>query len=53
MEETLDELGRRLGPQQIKARMKNRISQKPYHSGLVAVAIGVPSGPFLSRDSRR
>lgn len=51
--ETLDELGRRLSPHEINARMKQRISHKPYRSGLVAMGVGVLSGLFLARESRR
>ena len=53
MSETLDELSRRLSPQQINARMKERIRQKPYRSGLVAMSVGLLGGLFLGRESRR
>ena len=53
MSETLDELGRRLSPQQINARMKERIRQKPYRSGLVVMGVGLLGGLFLGRESRR
>lgn len=53
MGEKLDELGRRLSPRQINDRMKQRISSRPYRSGLVAMGLGVLSGLFLARDSHR
>ena len=52
MGDTIDELSRRLSPRQINNRMKQRISRKPYRSGLVAMGLGVLSGLFLARDSR-
>lgn len=53
MGEELEELGRRLSPQQINARMKQRISRKPYRSGLLAMGLGVLSGMLFARESRR
>lgn len=53
MGETLDALGRRLSPREINARMKQRISHKPYRSGLLAMGLGLLSGLFVARDSRR
>lgn len=38
---------------EINARMKQRISRKPYRSGLLAMGLGVPSGLFRARYSRR
>ena len=49
----IEELGRRLSPQQINARMKQRISRKPYRSGLLAMGLGVLSGVLFARESRR
>jgi hypothetical protein len=53
MNDTLDELGYRLSPGQIKARMTQRIQERPYRSGLVAVVAGAVSGFFLTRAARR
>jgi ElaB/YqjD/DUF883 family membrane-anchored ribosome-binding protein len=51
--ETLDELGYRLSPGHIKTRVEHRIQENPYRAGLVAIAAGLVSGLFFSRDSRR
>jgi hypothetical protein len=53
MTNTLDELGHRLSPREINARQKHRIREKPYRSGLMAMAAGLASGLFLTRASRR
>lgn len=53
MGESLDELGRRLSPRQISARMKVRISAHPYRAGLMAAAAGLVSGLALRWKSIR
>ena len=53
MTDTLGQLGRRLKPGHINARLKHRIEEKPYHSGLLAMVAGVLSGLFLTRAARR
>lgn len=53
MSDTLDELGHRLSPSHINAQVKQRIQQKPYKSGLVAMTAGLISGFFITRASRR
>lgn len=50
--DTLEELGQRLSPAQFHAQVKHRIREKPYRSGLVAMAAGVLSGLVLTRPSR-
>lgn len=49
MGQTLDELGRRLSPSHIKMEVSNRISAKPYHFGLGAMAAGLLTGLLLGR----
>jgi Putative Actinobacterial Holin-X, holin superfamily III/Protein of unknown function (DUF3618) len=49
MGQTLDELGRRLSPKYINARIKGRLQRNPYRAGLVAIAAGVISGLLLRR----
>jgi len=51
--ETLDTLGRRLSPRHINEKVKRRIQQSPYQSGLLAMAAGLVGGLFLTRGSRR
>ena len=51
--ETLDTLGRRLSPGYINQKVKRRIQQSPYQSGLLAMAAGLIGGLFLTRGSRR
>ena len=53
LSDTLDELGQRLNPRHIQARVKQRIRQQPYRSGLMAMAAGLVSGLFLTRSARR
>jgi hypothetical protein len=53
MSDTLDELGQRLSPQQIKARVIQGIQKNPYRSGLLAMGMGLLSGLFLAREFRR
>ena len=53
MSDTIEELGQRLSPQQINARIKRRIQEKPYRSGLIAMAAGALSGFFIRRAYRR
>ena len=53
MSETLDELGQRLSPRRINERMKQRIQENPYRSGLLAVGMGLLGGLFLAREFRR
>jgi len=53
MGETLDELGRRLSPRHINAQVKQRIQERPYHAGLIAIVAGVVSGFFLKNKFRR
>jgi ElaB/YqjD/DUF883 family membrane-anchored ribosome-binding protein len=50
--DTLGELGERLSPRHINERVKHRIAEKPYRSGLVAMAAGVLSGFFVIRGRR-
>ena len=50
--ETLDTLGHRLSPRHINQRVKHRIQERPYQSGLLAVAAGLVSGLYLTRGSR-
>jgi ElaB/YqjD/DUF883 family membrane-anchored ribosome-binding protein len=52
MGDTLDELGQRLSPSHINAQVKQRIQEKPYRSGLLAMGAGILSGFFLTRSSR-
>jgi hypothetical protein len=49
----MSELGQRLTPRHINAQLKHRIEQKPYRSGLLAMAAGILSGWFLTRAARR
>jgi hypothetical protein len=53
MAETLEELGHRLNPQFISARLKGNLSQEPYRAGFVALAMGLCSGWFLTRKLRK
>jgi len=52
LEETLDELGRRLNPKYINARVKRRLREKPYSASLIAVIAGLLGGLFLRRAGR-
>jgi hypothetical protein len=52
MTETLGELQRRVKPSYINARIKGRLSEKPYRNSLVAIGLGVLSG-FLVRARLR
>ena len=51
--ETIEELGRRVKPSYIKARIKQRVSEKPYRNSLIAMAVGVVSGLFVRAKLRR
>jgi hypothetical protein len=53
MTEAMGELGQRLTPREINARVKHRIEKKPYHTGFLAMAAGVLSGFFITRAARR
>ncbi len=53
MGETIDELGRRLSPQYMKAKVQDSIEANPYRSGLIALGAGVLSGLFLRSRFRR
>jgi len=53
MAEVVGQLGRRLTPREINERVKNRIHEKPYHTGFLAMAAGVLSGLFITRVARR
>jgi ElaB/YqjD/DUF883 family membrane-anchored ribosome-binding protein len=53
MNETFDELGRRVSPREIKERMKRRIQENPYRSGFLAMAMGLLSGFLLGREFHR
>ena len=50
--QTLSEIGRRLSPSHINAEVKERISAKPYSSGLIAMIVGIVSGLMLRRKLR-
>jgi len=51
--ETIEELGRRVKPSYIKARINQRVSEKPYRNSLIAMAVGVVSGLFVRAKFRR
>ena len=53
MGETLDELGRRLSPAHINRRVKQRIQERPYRAGLIAMVAGVVSGMMVRRKFQR
>jgi ElaB/YqjD/DUF883 family membrane-anchored ribosome-binding protein len=53
MGETLDELGRRVSPQYINARIKHRIQEQPYRASLIAIGAGLLSGFLLRWKLRR
>lgn len=47
--QNLDEIGRRLNPSHLNAQMKQKISEQPYRTGMIAMAVGVLSGLILKR----
>jgi hypothetical protein len=53
MNETLDELSRRVKPSYINARIKGRLRQKPYRNGLFAIGLGILSGLAVRARMRR
>jgi len=53
MGETLDELGRRLNPRHINKRVKQRLAEKPYQAGLVAILAGFFGGRWVRRKFQR
>jgi hypothetical protein len=53
MTDAFSQLGQRLKPSGINAQLKHRIEEKPYHSGLIAMAAGVFSGLFITRAATR
>jgi len=53
MGETLDELGRRLSPHHINEQIKNRIAERPYRAGLIAMLAGLLSGIMVRRKFQR
>ena len=50
---TLDELGYRLSPQYLKARLKGKLRQNPYRAGLIALGVGLIGGLVMRRKFRR
>ncbi|HLH55869.1 MAG TPA: phage holin family protein [Verrucomicrobiae bacterium] len=53
LSDTVEELGQRLSPRHINAKVKQRIQQKPYKAGLIAMGAGLISGFFVKRAYRR
>jgi len=53
MNETMDELQRRVKPSYISARLKGRLRQEPYRYGLMALGLGVLSGFIVRGGTRR
>lgn len=52
LENTLNELKRRLSPRQIKARMTRRLASHPYRAGAIALAAGLVSTLLVRRRFR-
>ncbi|HSU54078.1 MAG TPA: hypothetical protein VLT36_08485, partial [Candidatus Dormibacteraeota bacterium] len=50
---TLNELSYRLSPRHLNQKVKNRISEKPYKAGLIAMGAGVVSGILVSKKLKR
>jgi ElaB/YqjD/DUF883 family membrane-anchored ribosome-binding protein len=53
MTDAIGELGHRLSPRQINVQVKNRIQEKPYHTGAIAMVTGLISGLLLTKMARR
>lgn len=53
MNETLNELGRRMKPSYFNAQIKGRLRQKPYRNSLVAIGLGILSGIAVRAKIRR
>jgi len=51
--DTMDELGRRIKPSYVNARIKGRLSEKPYRNSLIAMGVGVLSGLIVRAKLRR
>ncbi len=47
--ENLEEIGHRLSPRHINAKVKSKISARPYRAGLIAIVTGFVSGFLLKR----
>jgi|ERR1051326_890749 hypothetical protein len=50
---TIEELGRRLSPRQINARIKRRVQERPYRIGLAAMGLGLLSGFWVRHKFSR
>jgi hypothetical protein len=53
IEQTIEELGRRVKPSYIKLRIKNRLKRNPYRNGFIAMGMGVLSGLIVKARMRR
>jgi ElaB/YqjD/DUF883 family membrane-anchored ribosome-binding protein len=50
---TLDELGYRLSPRYINARIKSKVRENPYRAGLIAISVGLLGGLVLRKRFQR
>ncbi len=51
--QTIEELGRRVKPSYINARIKGRLREKPYRNGFIAMGLGILSGLIVRAKLRR